>query len=385
MRHLRTLRPLFWLGVRGTGMALLLVGSLLTGGLALSWMQASGEEGGPRPVGAGEDLSIVAIEQLSVLPSWVVSPWGYVAFVLLVLAVVIVFVYWRTAALERRREELERQVAERTQEIQRQKHRITVYNRELLRTNDQLRRTIEEKSTLLGMAAHDLKNPLFGIRALSEILLEDEALEPKVRRKVDLIRSSADESMHLIDDLLASVAESAQAQSEVTPVDLGTLTRWVVHSFAPHAERKDQVLHCAVEDNGCVVEGDKRRLREAISNLVSNALKYSPSGEAVEVSVAREDGTVTVAVTDAGPGLSEGDQKRMFAPFQRLTPTPTGEESSSGLGLYIVKQVVDRHEGQIEVESALGEGSTFRLGFPASENDPEPMPESDPPEVEHVR
>ena len=386
MRYLgRDGRVKAWLqlGLRISGTVLLMLPLFVLGGLALEWGTSGGGVGGLFPVEQAPEPSIMMDGGPSLLvPPWTVSPWAYLVFLLLALALVGGFVYWRTSYLERIRDRLEQEVAERTSEVQRQKHQLTVYNRELLRTNDQLRRTVEEKSRLLGVAAHDLKNPLFGIRALSEIVLENEELGPRVARKMNLIRESADEAMTLIDDLLASAASSAQTQIDTEPVDLGPLTQWVVHSFEPHAERKNQELRCSVSDAACVVAGDKRKLREAISNLVSNALKYSPPGEAVDVFVNRENGRVKVAVADDGPGLSESDQQRMFAPFQRLTPNPTGEESSSGLGLYIVKQIVELHDGAIEVESTRGEGSTFRVVFPSAEPDVDTGPGTDPSPVE---
>ena len=371
------------LGSRIIGTVLLVLTLIVLGGLALEWRNSDGEIVGLSPLERAAEAS-VAMDggQSMLLPSWAVSPWTYLIFLLVALALIGGFVYWRTSYLERIRDRLEQQVAERTSEVQRQKHQLTVYNRELLRTNDQLRRTVEEKSKLLGVAAHDLKNPLFGIRALSEIVLENEELGPRVARKMNLIRESADEAMTLIDDLLASAASSARTEADTELVDLGSLAQWVVHSFDPHAQRKDQDLHCSVADEGCVVQGSKRKLREAISNLVSNALKYSPPGETVDVFVNRRNGRVEIAVEDDGPGLSEADQQRMFAPFQRLTPNPTGEESSSGLGLYIVKQVVDVHDGEIEVDSTLGEGSTFRVLFPVAEADS--VPEADPSEIGRV-
>jgi signal transduction histidine kinase len=308
----------------------------------------------------------------------------YVGVGVLLLVLLILLVRRRTASLERRRERLERTVAERTDEVRRQKDQLETYNRELLRTNEQLRRTIEEKSKLLGVAAHDLKNPLFGIRALSEIVLENEDLSSRAKRKLTLIQESADDTLHLIDDLLASAASSARTNVASAPVDVAALAQWVVRSFEPQAERKDQTLRCSVPEAACVVTGDKRKLREAIGNLVSNALKYSPRGEAVDVRVRRDDEAVRVVVSDDGPGLSEVDQERMFAPFQRLSPTPTGGESSSGLGLYIVKQVVELHEGNIDVESELGEGSTFMLRLPATAPDAESVPETDPQPLEGV-
>jgi signal transduction histidine kinase len=310
-------------------------------------------------------------------------PWAWGALGIGVLVLVAVLVRWRTASLERQRRALEEVVAERTREGRRQKRQLEAYNRELLRTNEILRRTLEEKSRLLGMAAHDLKNPLFGIRALSEILLETEPLPEKRERKLDLIRQSADETLHLIDDLLSTAANAAQRDWAPEPIDLAGLTQWVVRGFEPQAERKEQTLSCTVDPDGpCTVRGDRRKLREAVSNLVGNALKYSPPGEGVDVRVDRRDGAVQVAVSDDGPGLSERDQQRMFAPFQRLSPEPTGGEGSSGLGLYIVKQIVDQHEGTIEVESAPGEGSTFVLSLPGTPSEGPAVPEATPTDVE---
>jgi len=309
-------------------------------------------------------------------------PWAWGAVGIGVLVLVVFLVRWRTASLERQRRALEEKVDECTREGHRQKRRLEAYNRELLRTNEILRRTLEEKSRLLGMAAHDLKNPLFGIRALSEILLETESHPEKRERKLDLIRQSADETLHLIDDLLSTAANATRSEREPEIIDLAGLTQWVVRSFEPQAERKDQTLSCTVVPDGpCTVRGDRRKLREAVGNLVGNALKYSPPGEAVDVQVDRRDAAVQVAVSDDGPGLSERDQQRMFVPFQRLSPEPTGGEGSSGLGLYIVKQIVDQHDGTIEVESAPGAGSTFVLSLPIASPEGADVPETNPTDV----
>jgi len=311
------------------------------------------------------------------------SPWAWGAYGIGIIALVVVLVRWRTASLERRRRSLEAVVAERTREVRRQKRQLEAYNRELLRTNETLRHTLEEKSRLLGMAAHDLKNPLFGIRALSEILLETEVLSEKSERKLTLIRESADETLHLIDGLLSTAAGAVRNERDHEPVDLAVLTQWVVRSFEPQAERKEQELsHAVATDEPCVVTGDRRKLREAVGNLVGNALKYSPPGEEVDVRVDRCDEVVQVAVSDDGPGLSKRDQERMFAPFQRLSPEPTGGEGASGLGLYIVKQIVDQHGGTIEVESAPGVGSTFVLALPAADPEGSTVPETGPADVE---
>mgnify|MGYP006281431071 CR=1 FL=1 len=313
---------------------------------------------------------------------WYRTPWALATYGLGVAGAIVFFVRRRTAVLAKRHESLEQVVAQRTEKVREQKQTLETYNRELLRTNQTLRRTVEEKSKLLGMAAHDLKNPLFGIRALSEIVLEADDLPSKHHRKLNLIRESADETLHLIDDLLASAAGSTQSELNEEDVDVAALVQWVVRSFEPQAQRKEQPLQCSVAEAPCTVQGDKRKLREAIGNLISNALKYSPPGQEINVIVEREQQTVQVAVVDTGPGLSESDQQRMFAPFQRLSAEPTGDEGSSGLGLYIVKKIADLHDGTIEVETVPGEGSTFALVLPATPPDASPVPETNPTDVE---
>lgn len=314
---------------------------------------------------------------------WYATPWALAAYGAGALGLLVFCMRCRTVALNRQREELEQVLETKTSEVEAQRQQLETYNQELLRTNEALRETVEEKSKLLGMAAHDLKNPLFGIRALSEIVLESDELSAKHRRKLNLIRGSADETLRLIDDLLTTAASAVQSEAQTEPVDVAALAQWVVRSFAPHAERKEQALDCTVATEApCVVEGHKKKLREAIDNLVSNALKYSPPGETVVVRVTRRDGAVWVSVEDAGPGLSEADQKRMFAPFQRLTPEPTGEEGSSGLGLYIVKRIAETYDGRVEVETSLGEGSTFSLVLPVTTPDTPPVPQAQPQEVE---
>lgn len=295
--------------------------------------------------------------------AWYRSPVAVGVYAVGGLFLLVGYLQWRIAILTRTRRRLEEVLSDRTAEVHRQNRQLETYNRELVHTNRRLRETLEEKSRLLGVATHDLKNPLFGIRALAEILLERESLSDQARRKVDLIRTSAQETLEQINGLMDSAASTAGQIAE-EPVDVSMLAGWMVHSFEPQAQRKDQVLRCTVPDAPCVVAGDRGKLREAMSNLLSNALKYAPPGTSVDVTVTQDDGTVHFSVSDKGPGLSSRDQERLFAPFQRLTPKPTGDEGTSGLGLYIVKQIVALHNGDVEVDTTLGEGSTFTLVLP---------------------
>lgn len=304
----------------------------------------------------------------TVLPPWYRTGWAYGIYGLLAAGLVAALVTWRTAHLNRRKERLEEIVAERTAEVEKQARQLETINTELLRSNEDLQEAIEEKSKLLGVAAHDLKNPIYGIRALSEVALKRVEENEYVERKLTLIQSMADETLGLITDLLASAASTAQTRLDLEPVDVVETAEWVVHSFQPQAERKDQTIRSSFPEDPCRIQADKRKLREAMSNLVSNAIKYSPYGAPVTIVVEKTNRGVRFRVADEGPGLSPEDQNRMFAPFQRLTPSPTGDEGSSGLGLYIVKNIVELHDGTIHVHSERGTGSIFEIVLPASPN-----------------
>jgi len=220
---------------------------------------------------------------------------------------------------------------------------------------------MSDPSRPISAVVHELKNPILAIERLAKLVLEKETLSDNARRKLELIHGSAQEASGYLQELDLSSPPIVPESFSSEPVDLGLLGRWVTEQFQTHAEYKDQQLQFIAPDDSCIVMGDAVRLREAMNNLVSNALKYSPQGETVDVEVARSDETVRFSVADNGPGLSEEDQDRLFRPFERLGPTPTGDEESSGLGLYIVKEIMDRHDGTIEVDSTEQVGSTFTL------------------------
>ncbi len=115
-----------------------------------------------------------------------------------------------------------------------------------------------------------------------------------------------------------------------------------------------------------MVVGDEVRLLEAMKNIVNNALKYSPRGETVDVQVQKTEAEVRFSVSDSGPGLSEDDLDRLFKPFQRLGQQPTDGEVSLGLGLYLVSEIISRHDGEVDVETEKGRGSIFTLILPAA-------------------
>lgn len=241
--------------------------------------------------------------------------------------------------------------------------------RELLeRQNATLRELNEQKNRFLGIAAHDLRNPIGNIRGIAELLqLEEYEPTPEERAAhlADIV-AQASYMLTLLEDLLdVSQIEAGRLTLQPVPLDVGTLLREATTRFARAASAKGSRLRLASAPTATVV-GDPLRLRQVLDNLVSNALKYSPPGSTVHLGAAPEDGTWRLFVRDEGPGLTFTDQGRLFQDFVPLSPKPTGGEKSTGLGLAISRRVVEAHDGRIGVDSLPGHGATFWFTLPTA-------------------
>ena len=271
--------------------------------------------------------------------------------------------------LQRANVTLEQRVVERTAELIRANRRLDMQRSDLRRANSL-------KTEILGTIAHDLKNPLSVILGRSEMLADligldqgeasnSEQARTAMRTQVDHIRTSATRLIGMIDSLMADAMNDAlDITLRREPVDLAGLAREVCEANRPLADSKGQSLttDLAVPLQLC---GDAERLREALDNLVSNAIKYSFPGGAIAVSVREEGGDYVCAVADQGPGLSPEDAGRLFGRYQRLSAKPTGGEGSTGLGLSIVKRIAELHGGRAEAFSdGPGRGAVFAMRFP---------------------
>ena len=266
--------------------------------------------------------------------------------------------------LHRANTRLEERVAARTQDL-------TTANRRLAAQWARLRQANTFKSEILGTVAHDLKNPLGVILGRTEILKEmiagGVALDDNVQAQIAHIRDAANRLTEMVDDLVSdAMADALNITIRHEPVDIAVLVQEVAEANRPLATRKTQTITVAAAPNQAAM-CDSDRIREAIDNLVSNAVKYSPIGGAIELLVAPDAGGITVQVRDQGAGLSPEDISRLFGRFQRLSAKPTAGETSTGLGLSIVKRIVDLHGGRITVESAgPGQGATFKMTLPVT-------------------
>jgi len=237
------------------------------------------------------------------------------------------------------------------------------------------RRANEFKTQVLGMVAHDLRNPLaviFGRVEFLEALLEQDkgggALpSPQVQKVAQAIGQSAERMQRMIADLLASARSEATSLSlSRAAIDLLMPVRVAIGLNQPLAAAKRMRIEEDLADVG-LVDADEDRLIEALDNLLSNAVKFSPQGSAIRVTTRRNvaTGMAEVCVADQGLGMDGADLARAFQRYQTLSAKPTGGESSTGLGLSIVKAIADAHGGSIEVASAgKGQGCTFTLRLP---------------------
>jgi signal transduction histidine kinase len=257
---------------------------------------------------------------------------------------------------------LEQRVFQRTSELFRANQRLAAQRATLRRAN-------EFKSEMLGTVAHDLKNPLGVILGRTEILTDLLAMDPlpiePMRIQVGHVRDSAKRLTTMVDDLIVEAMNDAlDITIRGEPLDFAALVAEVVAANRPLAERKQQAIVLAGRSS-LVLNGDQERLREAIDNLIGNAVKYSPQGGRIDVTVTSERGEAVCSVEDRGPGLSPEDKARLFGRFQRLSAKPTAGEGSTGLGLSIVKRIAELHGGHVAAESpGPGLGSVFTLSIP---------------------
>ncbi|OKO84475.1 DUF3369 domain-containing protein [Bradyrhizobium sp. AS23.2] len=260
--------------------------------------------------------------------------------------------------------QLEDRVAQRTRALMQANRRLSAQWLRLQRANG-------FKNEILGTVAHDLKNPLGVILGRTEMLKElisTGASSSGVVSQVDHIRDATKRLTTMVDHLISdAMADAFDITIRREPVDVAALAKEVAEANQPLAVNKQQAISVTAPPN-IVTMCDTDRIREAIDNLISNAIKYSPIGGKIGVAVTHESNDTIVRVSDEGAGLSPEDIGRLFGRFQRLSAKPTAGESSTGLGLSIVKRIIDMHGGEITAESdGPGKGSTFTITLPATD------------------
>ena len=219
------------------------------------------------------------------------------------------------------------------------------------------------RADILGIVAHDLRNPLNVIGSSGAILAENDALAPEQRRAMlDIMQRAVRQMNRLIGDLLdATRLQAGRLTLELGDVDACTIVRTTVDMCRHDAEARSITLECAMPERHCVIRADEGRLLQALGNLVSNALKFTGRGGRVVVSAFCDEREVGFRVADNGPGIPPEEQAHVF---DRFWQARVGDRRGVGLGLAIAKGIVEAHGGRIWVDSTPGGGSTFGFALP---------------------
>ncbi len=231
------------------------------------------------------------------------------------------------------------------------------------------RTAIKHQNQILNITAHDLKNPLSIMPLLADLIIDNKNNPKAIADIAKQIKSAGRRMNKTIENLLESAREDmGRIQLRLKPLDFSRLIKGVTASNLSLARKKQQILKLDLPKS-LPVFADHRRLTEIVDNLINNAIKFSPKGKSIYISL-REEGNMGVfEVRDEGPGLSKDDIKHLFRKFTSLSALPTGGESSTGLGLSIVKQLVNAHRGKVYAKSeGAGKGSAFVVEIPLSED-----------------
>ncbi len=227
-----------------------------------------------------------------------------------------------------------------------------------------LERSFAQLRRFTADASHELRTPLTALRSVGEVGLRGSRSSEEYREVIGTMLEQADRLSRLADDLLTLArSETGQAQLHFEPVDLPALAEEVSERLSVLAEERGQTLETRA-DGPVIVPGDRPALRQALSNLVDNAIKYSPEATRVLVRVGRDRDRAWVEVKDEGPGIPEEDRERIFERFYRIDSSRSREMGGTGLGLSLVKGIAEAHAGHVELETGKGRGSLFRLVLP---------------------
>jgi signal transduction histidine kinase len=255
------------------------------------------------------------------------------------------------SALQASNRSLERRVEERTAELQKALERLSELN--------------QLKANFISNISHELRTPLTHIKGYIELLVSESlgSLTEEQKHALEVSQHSANRLETLIDDLImVSLASRGEMSLRQDSVDICRLVNLTVKSHTENANRRGVRLQAATDENVPFVQADPQKIAWVLGQLVDNGIKFTPSGRSVTVSVKREgENLVIISVIDTGIGVPPGRLQDIFEPFHQLDNSSTRQFSGTGLGLALVRQIVEAHGSMLEVQSTEGHGSTFKF------------------------
>jgi signal transduction histidine kinase/ligand-binding sensor domain-containing protein len=302
--------------------------------------------------------------RIIISPPWWQTVWAYIVYALLVVGSISGIIL---LIVRRQKRDFIR--------LQNKRETLLLHskNTELLELNAQLQVLNIEKNELLGIVSHDLKNPIGGVRGLAELIRQGFMEQDQIVGVAEQIVQTSDRMFDLVRNLLdINQLESGGMQFQRIVFDVSTPLTFTVEQFRVVAEQKQLKIHNETEAAPYIVIADEQAVSQVLENLLSNAVKYSPKGKNIFVRLRNVEQKphgkmVRIEVQDEGPGLSASDMEKLFGKFMRLSARPTAGEHSTGLGLSIVKGLVEGMNGKVWCESELGRGATFIVILPSAE------------------
>jgi signal transduction histidine kinase len=252
-------------------------------------------------------------------------------------------------------------------ELKDQTDKLDVSNRESQTLQLKKDDLLKEKEELFGAMMHDIKNPVSLIRGFAELLNSYDLSRQEQTNIIQAIMETSDRMVVLSDEMGKLIAIDTQDLIlSKEPLLLNSIVDSVIKANKQHALKKEITVYSNLQSSMPKVLADAVRIEEVIDNLLSNALKYTSHKGRVEIFSEVSANDLIIHFKDNGLGLSEEEIKKVFNPLQRLSPRPTDNEPSSGVGLSISKRIIEMHGGRIWVKSKIGEGSTFSISIPIS-------------------
>jgi signal transduction histidine kinase len=307
------------------------------------------------------NISEVGRQVLIVETPWFKSILAYLFYGLLIIAITYGIVRFQTDRIARQNRLLEKKVIQRTAELQVEKRRLETMN-------DNLKALDENRDKFLSVVAHDLRNPLMIIRSSSDLIEEEIDDKKAILEFAGYIRDASLKMQSIIENLLEDRAKKIRFHDDMPNIDIKPIVAKICKENEIWAHSKNIKLNLDLQD-GCVIKADAAQIGVIVDNLVSNAIKYSPHHKEVNISLIKSaSGLIEIAIVDNGPGLLPSEIQKIGKPSMKLSAKPTGGEASSGMGLYIVKDLLQVNNGDLSVySSGRGKGSTFKVLFPSTE------------------
>lgn len=256
------------------------------------------------------------------------------------------------------------------EEIMAQSEQILQQNRELAKANEILAELNQEKDSLIGVVAHDLRSPLNKVKGFTELIPLSGPVNEEQDYYLKLIDEVVDSGNRLIAELLeVSNLDNFNTHFHIAPLELHSFVEELIHNYELPAQKKQIRINLKHNDEEMMIHTDRDALRRILDNLLSNALKFSSKENQIQVRLYHHEKVTRISVKDEGPGIHEDDRKKLFKKFQKLAARPTGGESSTGLGLYIVKVLTERLGGTVSVISEPEKGAEFIVKIPTCRNE----------------